>query len=302
MENSYYGSGLMYYLISNYGGKYEFENIEGLFQDIIFSNSKIAMHKISGNPIKMTREFLNSTWRFKNTNKTFIDAYNHATTNNHGYLTRQGAFHSLSSGLSGIKLSDMKYDISLKDLVETTMWDSVQESDFPVMSNGYRNGFSFEGDKLDNPPTNVSSWVFHDAVNGLLQIQPPVPYIQFNTNKKIYIDNDGVKYYETNQFVELEPSLYLSGSWYQEGTYPEEGGNPVEQPTLTNKTLLEAVAQVNWDTQYIVYKKYDNNARITINTKQKYEEYSVSSFLTYFHQGETLQSFVMDNNWEIVNK
>ncbi|UUV47070.1 hypothetical protein [Bacillus phage vB_BanS-Thrax5] len=301
MESSYYGVGILYYLTINYGGKSEFENIEGLFQDIIFSNSKIAMYKISGNSIKMTREFLDSTWKFKNTNKKFIDAYNYAITNNHTVLTRHGAIHSLSSGLSGIKLRDM-IDISLKDLVETTMWDSIQESDIPIMSNGYGSGFAFEGDKLENPPTNVNYWSFHDAVNRLLQIQPPVPHIQFNTNRKVYIDNDGVKDYATNQLIEFEPSLYLNGSWYEEGTYPEEGGNPVEQPTLTDKTLLEAVAQVNWDTQYIVYKKYDNNARITINTKQKYEEYSLNQFLTYFHQGETLQSFVMDTNWEIVNR
>lgn len=293
------GVNMVWQLSKNFGGKTQYLNIEGIFEDLIFSNSKVAVFKDSGNPVVLTRTFLSSTWGIRPTNKTFLEAHSDAVVNNHKYLSG----FDLWNGLEGVSLvPQVKYtELTLKDFVEERIWYSLTEDEmYPKMSNGLWNGYSFTGERIDNPVTQTPLYDFDTIINNLLH-PDGYKYIQVNTNKKLYADSEGIKDFGTNQLVELEPSLYLNGAWYLEGTWVEEGGEtPVEEPTLMN--LFEAVAGVNWDTQYIVYKK-NESGKIEILTKDDYENGIIGNQIhTNYHKYDTLQNFLLDDNWEIINK
>ncbi|UGO50714.1 hypothetical protein PQE68_gp123 [Bacillus phage vB_BanS_Sophrita] len=263
----------------------EFYDQSGALNNIEKTRGNIGRYK-SGASIFLTRTFLETSWLRLGKHKTFLEAYDEAKNNSISNFTElfdieNTRFIHSTDNLSD-KISSTDYmNITLKQLTEEKYWD-VWNGD---TSNTYLNWKSY--------PEVPSSQSFGFAVRELLESVEKYYLIQFNSNKKIKLTNDGLKDASTNQIIELTGELLASGGWYKGETIIELEGEPMN--------LTTAIATVDWNTQKITYKS-GKASQISFD-KLSYENANLKSFIDYsIRTTEPIHDFLIGENWIIEPK
>lgn len=252
----------------------EFEDVSGLFKNIIVSEEFGGVYS-DNERIKLTKQFLSSEWKQVQKHKTFKEAYNDAVAKNYRYTLCLDPYgQRFDVAYMGVANVRNIASIPLVRVVEDKCWE-----EFDVFPDPYGSV---------PPSTHPEAEYFVMAVNimkhALEDSNDSYFLIQENTNRKIYLDNDGLKDATTNQIIELDKSLYVGGMWVK--------GEKVKLD------IYEATSTINWETQNLVYK--EGTVSEGIFTKDKYKTDVIYNVIN--PDELTVQEFLFGKIWSIKNK
>ncbi|UGO46168.1 hypothetical protein PQE74_gp085 [Bacillus phage vB_BanS_Chewbecca] len=271
-----------------YGGKIiEFYNLSGLFANISIRDGFVKFN--TGQNIILTKSFLNAEWDVVSNQKTLVEAFQESVTTPN-VLSIRGAFGSTYSDLSsstGLGTTVNNFlTLSLQDLAEKKNW-FVRTSTPP--------NYNFKSPSVpEGTDPMLETFDFTGAIGKMLEFTTPKYLIQFGTNKKVFLDTEGVKDATTSAIIELVPTLYTDGKWYV-------GENVQGEDTML--TITDALNTINWNTQELVYGK-GTTAEFTIGSQSDYENKTLSNLLV----GKTevtmsrISKLLVDANWTLKNK
>ncbi|UUV46289.1 hypothetical protein [Bacillus phage vB_BanS-Thrax2] len=254
----------------------ELQDADGSYKNVILSQENLATF-IDGEKIQLTHTFLNREWVFVPKYKTFMEA--HADSESQQHLIYcvhgEGLTVHAETGLESIFLQQF-LNISFQDLIEDKYWVSFRDVTlFPVQV---------------HDSNELSGVTFVTAIEKLL-LSDSHFMVQFNTDRKIFIDESGVKDASTGELLELDASLQTGGYWYIGGEVSGDG----------SMTITDALSYIDWNTQELVFGEGTED-EFVIPTRAVYEDIDLKDMLPEHSQDVTIKQIFTQQSWKVRNK